>query len=81
MVLLMPNKLGIMGVPVDGEYNSSSNNKAVWDSVILPEATLKRNHVSICFHAVHEAVCSRVIHVRVFKGKNNLDGCLTQLMP
>ena len=37
--------------------------------------TLKKKHVSICFHAVCEAVTSWIMCVGFVKGKNNLAGC------
>ena len=67
MVRSMCYKLIIMGVPIDGDVNVSSENWDVWKRVRRPETTINNNHVFICFHTVCEAVASHVVRVGFLK--------------
>ena len=71
----MRYNMSMMVIPIYGEANVFSNNEALWKIFRRPEVTLKKKHVSICFHAVCEAVTSWIMCVGFVKGKNNLAGC------
>ena len=73
-------KLRMMGILLVGEANVFCDNETVYKSLSRPEAVLKKKHISICFHAVREAVAMRMLCVGFVKGINNLADYLTKLM-
>ena len=60
MVLSIPCKLIMMGVDINGEVNSFSENEAFLKSSSRPEATIKNKHGYIRLHDVRKALASHV---------------------
>ena len=52
MIQALQYKLCMMGIPIDGPTNMFCDNKAVVRNTTMPESTLKKKHVAICYHCV-----------------------------
>ena len=50
MIQALRYKLHMMGIPIDGPTNMFCDNKAVVRNSTMPESTLKKKHVAICYH-------------------------------
>jgi hypothetical protein len=48
-------KLRMMDIPIDGPANVFCDNKSVVKSSSRPASTLKKKHISICYHKVRES--------------------------
>ena len=57
------------------------DNEAVVRNTSMPESTLKKKHISICYHMVREAVAANILRVTKEDGKTNLADVLTKFMP
>ena len=62
----------MMGVPVISPSVLIVDNESVVKSVSVPESRLKKKHLSICYHAVREAVAAGIITVMWVKSEDNL---------
>ena len=56
-------KLRMMGIKIDGPAIMHIDNNSVVNSVSFPESKLKKKHLSVCYHAVREAIAANVIRV------------------
>jgi hypothetical protein len=65
-------KLWMMGIPIDGSANVFCDNEYVVKSSSTPETTLKKKHISICYHKVREAQASGSVRVTWESGVTNL---------
>ena len=74
-------KLCMMGIPIDGPTNMFCDNKAVVRNSTMPESTLKKKHVDICYHRVQEAYASGMIQTAEGDGATNLADVLTNSLP
>ena len=74
-------KLCMMGIPTDGPMNMFGDNKAVVRNSTMPESTLKKKHVAICYHRVQEACASGMIQIAKEDGATNLADVLTKSLP
>ena len=63
MIQALRYKLRMMGIPIDGPTNMFCDNKAVVRNSTMPESTLKKKHVAICYHCVQEACASGMIQI------------------
>ena len=52
----------------------------VGTNATVPESTLNKKHLGVCYHAVREAVAARIMRVCHIDGNDNLADCLTKLM-
>eukprot|EP00957_Ditylum_brightwellii_P049795 3775665-Ditylum_brightwellii.AAC.1 len=52
-----------MGVPLDGAANVFCDNEPVVKNTSMPESTLKKKHISICYHMICEAVAANILRV------------------
>ena len=52
MIQALQCKLCMMGIPIDGPTNMFCDNAAVVRNSTMPESTLKKKHVAICYHCV-----------------------------
>ena len=71
----------MMGIPVDGPANIFCDNEAVVRNSTIPESTLGKKHISICYHMVREAIDAAIGRVSKEHGETNLDDILTKLVP
>lgn len=71
-------KLRMMGVALDGPANVFCDNQSVVTNSSTPESTLKKKHISICYHRVREACAMRMIRIAYEHTSANLADCLTK---
>jgi hypothetical protein len=81
MIVAMCYKLRSFGVTIDGPTNVFCANEAVRKNVRTPESTLNKKSLSICYHAVREAVAAEVIRVAWEDTNTNLADLLTKTLP
>jgi hypothetical protein len=62
----------MMGVALDGPVNVFCDNNSAVINISVPESTLKKKHVSICYHQTREACAMRMIHIAYEGTKTNL---------
>jgi hypothetical protein len=74
-------KLRMMGIPIEGPANVFCDNQSVVTSSTRPESTLKKKHVSICYHKVRESCASGMIRIAHEQGETNLADILTKILP
>jgi hypothetical protein len=74
-------KLRMMGIPIEGSANVFCDNESVVKSSSTPESTLKKKHISICYHKVRESQASGSVRVAWESGVTNLADLLTKLLP
>ena len=56
------------------------DNGSVVKSVSTPESKLKKKHLSICYHAVREAIAANVMKVCWISSKDNLADLCTKIL-
>jgi hypothetical protein len=81
MIQSLRYKLRMMGVQLDGPANVFCDNNSVVINSSVPESTLKKKHVSICYHRVREACAMKMIRISYENTKTNLADCLTKNLP
>jgi hypothetical protein len=74
-------KLRMMGIPIDGPANVFCDNESVVKSSTRPESTLKKKHISICYHKVRESQAGGSTRVAWESGETNLSDILTKINP
>jgi hypothetical protein len=72
-------KLRMMGVPIAGPTYVYGDNMSVIHNTQWPESTLKKKNLSICYHAVHEAVAMGEILTSHVQTKNNFSDFMTKV--
>lgn len=55
MIEVLQCKLCMMGIHNDGTSNMVCDNEAIIRSSTIPESTLKKENVAICYHCVCKA--------------------------
>mmetsp|Transcript_34193 Transcript_34193/g.68963 ORF Transcript_34193/g.68963 Transcript_34193/m.68963 type:complete len:108 (+) Transcript_34193:89-412(+) len=77
-------KLRMMGVPLgvgnDEPTSVFCDNQSVVTSSSVPESTLAKKHLGICYHAVRESVAAGILRIAHIDGKENPADCLTKLL-
>ena len=73
-------KLRMMGIPLDGPANVFCDNESVVKSSSTLESTLKKKHVSICYHKCRESQASGAMRVAWEQGTTNLADLLTKIL-
>lgn len=73
-------KLRMMGINVDGPAIMRVDNGSVVSSVSTPESKLKKKHLSICYHAVREAIAAGIIRVCWIGSKDNIADLCTKIL-
>ena len=81
MIQALQYKLSMMGIPIDGPTNMFCDNKAVVRNSTMPESTVKKKHVAICYHRVQEACALGMIQIAKEDGATNLADMLTKGLP
>jgi hypothetical protein len=72
-------KLRMMGVPIAGPTNVYGDNLSVIHNTQRPEQTLKKKNLSICYHAVCEAVAMGEILTSHVWTENNFSDFMTKV--
>jgi hypothetical protein len=73
-------KLRMMGVPIDEPTNTFCDNKSVVTNTTVPTSTLKKEHNSIAYHRVREAVAASILRIAKVHTTENLADLLTKLL-
>ena len=73
-------KLRMLGIPIAGPACMYVDNDSVVKSVSTPESKLKKKHLSICYHAVREAIAANVMKVCWISSKDNLADLCTKIL-
>ena len=60
---LFHHELRMFGIPVEGSTKVSCDNESVFKNTSIPESTLKKKHMSICYHQAREAVAAGTMRV------------------
>jgi hypothetical protein len=81
LIQLLRYKLRMMGVALDGPANVFCDNNSVVINSSIPESTLKKKHVSICYHRTREACAMKMIRIAHEGTTTNLADCLTKNLP
>ena len=71
-------KLQMFGIPMEGPTNVFCDNKAVFKNTSIPDSTLKKKHMSICYHWAREAVATRTMRVAKEGTATNLADLFTK---
>jgi monomeric isocitrate dehydrogenase len=71
-------KLQMFGVAIDGKIDVLCDNMSVVKNSSLPESVLSKNHTSICYHRVREAVAAGILWIAKVDSKDNLADLLTK---
>ena len=71
-------RLRMLGVPLEGPTNVYCNNEAVFKNASQPDLTLKKKHMSICYHRCREAVASQMIRIAKEGMLTNLSDLFTK---
>ena len=56
-------KLQMMGVPFKGPTNVYCDNQAVVSNSSLAESTLKKKHLSVCYHKTRECYAKGAVRI------------------
>eukprot|EP00978_Attheya_sp_CCMP212_P009366 scaffold22126_cov59-Attheya_sp.AAC.1 len=82
-IMALHYKLRMFGIPIDGPANVFRDNKVVVTNLSIPTSTstIKKKHLSICFHLVRSYCAAVGMRVTKENGKANLSDILTKLMP
>jgi hypothetical protein len=81
LIVAFRYKLRMFGIPIDGPTNVFCDNESVTKNVRLPESTLNKKCLSICYHSDREAVAADVIRVAWESTKTNIAKLLTKPQP
>ena len=71
-------KLSMLGVPLEGPTNVFYDNEAVFNNTSQPDSTLKKKHMSICYHCCIEAIACRTIRICKEGKLTNLSALFTK---
>ena len=74
-------KLRMFGIPIEGSTSIFCDNEAVFKNASIPESTIKKKHVSICYHRCREAVAARTVRVAKEGTLTNLSDLFTKPLP
>ena len=74
-------KLKMLGVPLEGPARLMCDSQSVVMNSSFPESVLKKEHCSIAYHLVREAIAANMIHVYWERSKTNLADLFTRVLP
>ena len=72
-------KLRMMGIAISGPTNGFCDNNSVVQNSTKVESTLKKKHLSVCYHRVRESCARRAIRLAYEKTENNLADVCTKV--
>ena len=81
LIIGLRYKLRMMGIPIDGPASVFCDSQSVVVNSSIPESTLKKKHVSICYHRVREAVAAGITQICKEHTDTNLADILTKCLP
>ena len=81
MIISLRYKLRMFGIPIDGPANVFCDNESVYKNSAFAKSTLKKKHLSICFHTVRERVASGTLVPHKVHTDYNLADMLTKALP
>ena len=73
-------KLRMMGVPIEGPTNVYCDNEAVVSNSSLAESTLKKKHISVCYHKTHEFYAKGAMCISYEPTETNLADACTKIL-
>ena len=73
--------LRFLGVNVDTASAVYGDNLSVIQNATINNSLLKKNHVAISYHKVHEAVVEGIIFPIKISSADNFADCLTKSLP
>ena len=71
-------KLQMFGIPMEGPTNVFCDNEAVFKNTSIPDSTLKKKHMSICYHQAREEVAAHTMWVAKEGTATNLTNLFTK---
>ena len=71
-------KLRMYGIPMEGPTNVFCDNEAVFKNTSIPDSTLKKKHMSICYRRAREAVAACTMRVAKEGTATNLTNLFTK---
>ena len=74
-------KLRMFGVPLEGPMNFFCDNEAVFKNASQLDSTLKKKHMSICYHRCREAVACQMIRIAKEGTSPTLEICSPSHLP
>ena len=73
-------KLRMMGIYVKGPTNVYCDNKSVVCNATLAESTLKKKHLSVCYHKVRESYAKGAVRIAYEPTESNLADVCTKVL-
>ena len=73
-------KLRMMGVPIEGPTNVYCDNQSVVSNSSLAESTLKKKHLSVCYHKTRECYAKGAVHIGYEPTETNLADVCTKIL-
>jgi hypothetical protein len=74
-------KMRMMGIPINGPTNGFCDNDSVVSNASKAESTLKKKHLSICYHLVRECCARGSIRIAFEPTGTNLSDVCTKILP
>ena len=74
-------KLHMFSIPIEGPTNVFCDNKSVFKNASIPDSTLKKKHISICYHRSQDTVASGTICIAKEGTTMNLSDLFTKPLP
>ena len=68
-----------MGIPLLGATNGFCDNKGVVNNATMAESTLKKKHLSVCYHKARESAARGAIRFTYEKTESNLGDVCTKV--
>ena len=72
-------KLWMFGIPMEGSTNGFCDNEAVFKNTSILDSTLKKTHLSICYHQAREAAVTEFRQPLQVQSHLEMPGILVQL--
>jgi hypothetical protein len=71
--------LRMMGIPIHRDPSTVwVDNESVITNTSVPESTLKKKHIAICYHLVREAAAAGIIKIYHIRSEDNKADLLTK---
>jgi hypothetical protein len=80
LIVALWYKLCMFGIPISGPMKTYCDNQGIGKNVSIPESVLSKKHNAINYHAIREAVATRIMQVAKEDGDSNLADLLTKLL-
>jgi hypothetical protein len=80
-IMALYYKLRMLGLPIEGPANVFCDNEAVVTNSSTPTSTIKKKHLSICYHLVRSYYEAEGMRVTKENGKNEPFGYTYEINP